>query len=127
MPLVLRGARHARAQQAILATLPPKVEALKKRYSADPQRLFAETQALYAAHGVRLLSFGSLGSIAIQLPLLGALFSAVRTGLGERIRFSWIADLSRADALLALLVTSLTGFAAALGREIGRASCRERV
>ena len=114
MPLVLRGARHGRAQQAILAKLAPQLEALKKRHRDNPQRLVAETRALYARNGVRLFTWGSISSLAIQLPLLGALFSAVRSGLGERIRFLWIADLSRSDGLLVLLVTSLAGLAAAM-------------
>jgi membrane protein insertase Oxa1/YidC/SpoIIIJ len=87
---------------------------LRKRYQSDPRRLVAETQALYKQHGIRLMSGSSLASAAIQLPLLGALFSAVRTGLGARTRFLWIADLSRVDGILVLLVTALAGFAATL-------------
>jgi YidC/Oxa1 family membrane protein insertase len=114
MPLVLRAARHARAQQAILAGLAPQLEAIKKKYRADPPRLFEETQALYRKHGVRLLTLESIASVAVQLPLLGALFSAVRTGLGERVRFLWIADLSRVDGLLVAAVATVTGIAAAM-------------
>jgi YidC/Oxa1 family membrane protein insertase len=114
LPLLLRSARHARAQQLKLAELKPQLERLRKRYQSDPRRLVAETQALYKQHGIRLMSGSSLASAAIQLPLLGALFSAVRTGLGARTRFLWIADLSRVDGILVLLVTALAGFAATL-------------
>lgn len=114
LPLLLRSARHARVQQLKLAELKPQLERLRKRYQSDPRRLVAETQALYRQYGIRLMSGSSLASAAIQLPLLGALFSAVRTGLGVRTRFLWIADLSRVDGILVLLVTALAGFAATL-------------
>jgi membrane protein insertase Oxa1/YidC/SpoIIIJ len=45
--------------------------------------------------------------------MLFALFAAVRHGLGTGIRFLWVRDLAKADVALALLVTVLTGFAAA--------------
>jgi len=114
LPLVLRGARYARAQQAKLEELRPQIERLKARYKSDPARLFAETQALYRAHNVRPITASTLISAAIQLPLLGALFSAVRNGLGARVRFLWIADLSRVDLVLALIVTGLGAVAASI-------------
>jgi len=114
LPLVLRSARQARAQQAKITSLQPALQRLKKRHGDDPQRLFAETQALYRENGIRVLSGSSVLSALIQIPLLGALFSAVRTGLGVRVRFLWVADLSRVDLLLVLLVTGLAGFAASL-------------
>jgi len=114
LPLVLRGARYARVQQEKIAKLRPQLERLNKRYEKEPLRLFEETQQLYRKNGIRFMTPGSFASAAIQIPLLGALFSAVRTGLGARVRFLWIADLSRVDGLLLILVTSLAGFAAAL-------------
>src|SRR5262245_42224886 len=50
LPLLLRSARHARIQQTKVAELQPQVERLRKRYQADPRRLFTETQALYRQH-----------------------------------------------------------------------------
>jgi YidC/Oxa1 family membrane protein insertase len=114
LPLVLRSARHARQQQAKLATLQPQLERLRERFKADPARLWAETRAVYRKHDIQLATPGSLASVAIQLPLLGALFAAVRTGLGARTRFLWVADLSRMDALLAVGVTGFAAFAATL-------------
>jgi YidC/Oxa1 family membrane protein insertase len=114
LPLVLRAARHARLQQAKLAELRPQLERLKTRYKSDPRRMIAETQALYRKHDIRLMSASSLASAAIQIPLLGALFAAARNGLGARMRFLWIADLSRVDALLVVLVTGLTAAATML-------------
>src|SRR3954468_5413222 len=80
LPLVLRNARHARLQQAKLEELRPQLERLKVRFKSDPLRLLEETQALYRAHGVRTITSLTFASAAIQVPLLGALFSAVRNG-----------------------------------------------
>src|SRR5207247_9290738 len=90
------------------------LERLNKRYEKEPLRLFEETQQLYRKNGIRFMTPGSFASATIQIPLLGALFSAVRTGLGARVRFLWIADLSRVDALLVILVAPLAGFAGTL-------------
>ncbi len=114
LPLVLRGARYARTQQERIHKLRPQLERLNKRYEKEPLRLLEETQALYRKNGIRSITPGSFASAAIQIPLLGALFSAVRSGLGARVGFLWIADLSRVDAVLLSLVVGLTGFAGAL-------------
>jgi YidC/Oxa1 family membrane protein insertase len=114
LPLVLRGARHARLEQAKLEALRPQLERLQVRFKSDSRRLLAETQALYRAHNVRPFGGFSLTSALIQLPLLGALFSAVRSGLGARVRFLWIGDLSRVDTVLVVIVTALAGTAASI-------------
>lgn len=44
----------------------------------------------------------------IQMPLLGAILTAVRRGLGTGVRFLWIADLGRPDVMLIGLVTSVS-------------------
>ncbi len=108
LPLTLRLARQARAQQARLAALRPKLDALQRRHAHDPARLMRETQALYAAHGIRFLSPMAFVGWLVQLPLLSGLFAAVRTGLGARVRFLWIADLARPNALLLVAVALLT-------------------
>jgi len=109
LPLTLRLARQAREQQARIAALKPKVDALQRRHASDPARLAREVRALYAAHGVRVFTPGGLVGFLVQAPLLGGLFAAVRGGLGVRARFLWIADLSRPDALLVGVVALLTG------------------
>lgn len=108
LPLMLRLARQAHDQQARLAALRPALEALQLRHANDPARLLRETQTLYAAHGIRFLSPTGLVGLLVQLPLLSGLFAAVRTGLGTRVRFLWITDLARPDALLLVAVTLLT-------------------
>jgi len=111
-PLMLRITRRSLAQQRKLATLQPQLQRLKERHAKDPARLFAETQALHQKHGVTMFDRRSLlGGIA-QMPFLGALFSAVRGGLGAGVRFGWITDLARPDRLLILLVAGLAAGAA---------------
>lgn len=114
LPLTLRIAKQARDQQARVAALRPAIEALQRRYARDPARLVRETQALHAAHGIRFL--GPLGFIGlvVQLPLLGGLYSAVRAGLGARVRFLWIADLARPDFAMLMAITAITAGVAAL-------------
>ncbi len=109
LPVTLRLARQAREQQRRIAALEPKVNALQRRHPDDPARLAREMQALYAANGVRLFTPGALLGFLVQAPLLGGLFAAVRSGLGARARFLWIADLSRPDSLLVGVVALLTG------------------
>jgi YidC/Oxa1 family membrane protein insertase len=112
MPLSLRSARHARAQQAIVAKLAPEIVALKRRYGNDRQGLAVATYELQRAHGVNPMHPSTLWSMLVQLPVFGALFAVLRQGVGVRTPFVWIADLSRPDALLVGIVAALSGAAA---------------
>ena len=47
----------------------------------------------------------------VQLPMLSGLFAAVRTGLGARVRFLWIGDLSRPDLILLGIIAGATAMA----------------
>jgi YidC/Oxa1 family membrane protein insertase len=109
MPLTLHLARQAREQQLRIAALRPALDALQQRYAKDPTRLMQETRALYTKHGIRVMTPVGIIGLVIQLPLLSGLFSAVRAGLGARVRFLWIADLARPNSTLLLIVTLLTG------------------
>jgi YidC/Oxa1 family membrane protein insertase len=114
LPLTLKIARRARDQQRRLVLIQDKLRNLQKRHAKDPARLFGETQALYKKHGIRFLHPASLLGALAQAPLLAGLFSAVRAGLGQRVRFAWIADLARANSILIALVSALTATAAVL-------------
>jgi YidC/Oxa1 family membrane protein insertase len=103
-------ARRARQQQARMAALRPQIEALQRRYANDPRSLFRETQALYAANDVKLLTPSGLAGIAIQFPLLTGLFAAVRRGLGTKVRFLWVPDLARPDMILLAAVAATTAW-----------------
>jgi YidC/Oxa1 family membrane protein insertase len=119
IPLSLRVARRMRVQQAKLAELKPQLERLKKRHSKDSHALARETMALYKRNVVRLMDPLMLASMAIQLPLLGGLFAAVRAGLGAGKRYLWIADLSRPDVLLAMVASALVAGSVALAPQTG--------
>src|SRR5689334_92598 len=109
LPLTLHLARQAREQQLRIAALRPDLDALQRRYAKDPVRLMQETRTLYAKHGIRVMTPVGVVGLLIQLPLLSGVFSAVRAGLGSRVRFLWIADLARPNSTLLVIVTLLTG------------------
>lgn len=110
LPLTLKLARRAREQQVKLAALKPELDALQRRYATDPRRMLQETRALHEKNGIKLLTPATFIGYAIQSPLLGGLFSAVRSGLGSKVRFLWIADLARPDVTLLLGVAALTAW-----------------
>jgi YidC/Oxa1 family membrane protein insertase len=121
LPVTLHLARQARAQQAKLLELKPRLEALSRRHANNPGRLLRETRALHAANGIRIMSPAGLVGLLVQLPMLGGLFAAVRSGLGGRVRFLWVTDLSRPDGLLVAVVTILAGVAMVAPRPQGTA------
>ena len=100
----------AREQQARLATIQPQLQALQKRYANDPVSLVRETRALHAEHDIKLFTPSGFVGLAIQMPVMGGLFSAVRQGLGSKVRFLWVADLARPDRTLLLGVAALTAW-----------------
>ncbi|MBL0170335.1 MAG: YidC/Oxa1 family membrane protein insertase [Gemmatimonadaceae bacterium] len=108
LPLTLRMARQARAQQARMSQLTPQLDRLKRRFADDPAALMRATRALYADNGVRLLSPSAVINMMVQLPVVGGLFAAVRGGLGSRVRFLWIVDLAQPNRWLLALVTVLS-------------------
>ena len=110
LPLTLKLARRAREQQAKLAALKPEMEALQRRYASDPRRMMQEVRALQEKNGIKLFTPVTFISVAIQSPLLGGLFAAVRNGLGSKVRFLWIADLARPNITLLLGVAALTAW-----------------
>ena len=112
LPLMLHLTRRALAQQRRRAGLQPQLQRLQARHAKDPARLFAETRELHRRHGVTFLDPRSLLGGFAQMPLLAALFSAVRSGLGAGVRFAWVADLARPDRLLIIVVASLAAGAA---------------
>src|SRR5690242_9686119 len=108
LPLTLRIARRSRDQQIRLAAIQPQLAALEKRHASDPLRLMREVRALHAQHDIKLLTPSGFAGLAVQFPVLSGLFAAVRSGLGSKVRFLWIADLARADRTLVLGVAALT-------------------
>lgn len=72
----LTTSRRVQAEQRRIA---PQLQALRKKYKKDPQRLNSETMALYKEHNINPLSqmSGCLPAL-IQSPILIALFYVIR-------------------------------------------------
>ncbi len=97
-PLTKKAALSSQKMQAIQ----PKIQKLQKKYAGNPQKLNAETIALYKDNGVNPL--GGCLPILIQMPLLFSLFHVFRTTIefrGANFIF-WINDLSQPDAIFEL-------------------------
>jgi YidC/Oxa1 family membrane protein insertase len=75
-PLTLRQLRATRSMQE----LQPKIQEIQKKYS-DPKRRQQELMAAYREAGVNPL--GCLGPLVVQMPILFALFYAIRNTLPE--------------------------------------------
>ncbi len=73
-PLTLRQLHQSRAMQEIQ----PKIQELNKKYS-DPKRRQEEIMRIYKEAGVNPL--GCLGPMVLQMPVLFALYGAIRIAL----------------------------------------------
>jgi len=70
--------QHGLKGQRKLQAVQPKIDALKKKYKADPQRVQQETMKLWKEHKVN--PFQSCLPILIQFPILIGLFFVIRDG-----------------------------------------------
>jgi YidC/Oxa1 family membrane protein insertase len=73
MPLSLRGLRG----QAAAARLAPQLQALRKRYAKQPERLQSEMAALYKREGTSM--FAGLTPFLLQWPLLSVMYLLFRS------------------------------------------------
>ena len=83
---------------AEMQKIQPLVEELKKKYGNEKEKMNQEVLQLYKEHKIN--PFGGCLPLLIQLPILFALFSTLRTSIelkGEG--FLWIKDLSAAEFL----------------------------
>jgi YidC/Oxa1 family membrane protein insertase len=115
LPVGIRIARRAAVQQKALARIAPDIERIKARFKNEPEKLAAETLALYKQNGIRPFDPGTLGLIALQMPVVSLLYGAISRGLGVGRRFLWIADLAKPDLLLVALTGAVTYFTNLLG------------
>lgn len=114
-PLTLRLARAAAAQRALMQKIKPELDQIRKRYGKQPVRLTKETQRIYERENASPLPLkGCLGNL-VQMPVLLALFTAVRRCVQAGGRFFWIGNIAKPDFLLATIVASITCMTAALG------------
>ncbi|MAP66505.1 MAG: protein translocase component YidC, partial [Candidatus Marinimicrobia bacterium] len=97
-PLTKKAAISSQKMQSIQ----PKLQKIQKKYKNNPQKLNAETIALYRDNGVNPL--GGCLPILIQMPLLFSLFLVFRTTIEFRGAgfFWWINDLSQPDVIFEL-------------------------
>jgi YidC/Oxa1 family membrane protein insertase len=106
-PLMLRLSRSAASHQDRVRRIQPELDAIKLRFRSDPQKAAAATREAFARAGIPMLPMASfLGAIA-PAPVLIALYSAVRQCAAFGGRFLWIADISRPDRLLAMVVAAV--------------------
>jgi YidC/Oxa1 family membrane protein insertase len=115
MPLTIKLAERARAQQGILDSLKPALAALREQYGTDQDELAKRTLGLYRQAGYRPLDLGALAGNLAQLPVLAAMYGALRTLLKDGGRFLWVGNLGQADSGLALIAVAVTGIAAYAG------------
>ena len=93
-PLSIKQMRSMKEMQI----LQPKIEALRKEYKDNPQRLNKEIMELYKEHKVNPLS-GCL-PLLLQMPIFFALYQALIRSVALRgAHFMWITDLSSPDKL----------------------------
>src|SRR6266850_4395286 len=62
LPLGIRIARAARAQQTAMQRIQPQLDAVRAKYKRDTRRIAEETQRLMKREGVSMTPAGLLGS-----------------------------------------------------------------
>jgi len=96
-PLSVKQMRSMKEMQV----LQPKVEALRKEYKDNPQRMNKEIMELYKEHKVNPL--GGCLPLLLQMPIFFALYNALmRSIVLKGAKFLWIKDLSEPDRLFLL-------------------------
>jgi YidC/Oxa1 family membrane protein insertase len=116
-PLMLRVARASAAHQEAMTRLQPELAALKVRFKSDSQRLNTEMQRLFKREGVSMVPVsGCVGNLA-PLPVLLALYSAVRQAALVGGRFLWIENIAFPDRVLTGIVVLLGVASAAVGMQ----------
>jgi len=93
-PLTLKSMNSMRQMQQ----LQPKIDALKKQYQSDPQKLNKEIMELYREYKIN--PFGGCLPLFLQIPIFFALYQALMRSVALKgSSFLWIKDLSEPDRL----------------------------
>jgi YidC/Oxa1 family membrane protein insertase len=102
-PLNRRAQTAMARYQKRMKRVQPKLEELKARYAADPQKL-REAQARLMQEEGAFPPLGGCLPIFLQMPIFFGLFSALRTSFDLRQApfLGWVHDLSQPDRLLEL-------------------------
>lgn len=96
--------------------LQPKLKEVQKKHSKDPQKMQAETMALYKEHGVNPL--GGCLPVLLQLPIIIALFTtlnnpdvqSVMSNAGAAGTFFWIKDFAKPEWMQPLFENAAAKF-----------------
>src|SRR5215471_171091 len=107
-PLMVRLARAAAHHQDRLRAVQPELDVIKARFKNDPVQAAVETRKVFAREGIPMIPLSSLLGGLAPAPVLLALYAAVRQCAAVGGRFLWIADISRPDRLLAVLVGAVS-------------------
>jgi YidC/Oxa1 family membrane protein insertase len=105
-PITKKSQVNMMKMQKQMATLQPKIQAIKEKYANDRTMLNQETMKVYKEAGVN--PAGSVLScipMMLQIPIWAALWQALRSTVEMRhagLDGWWIKDLSRPDAILQL-------------------------
>ncbi len=115
LPLTIKLATAAAAQQEAMRRSRRQLEEVRKEFKKNPARLAEETRRILAREGVSMFPrAGCIGAL-LQAPVFLALFDAVRQCAAAGGRFLWIRDISRPDIALAVLVAAVTAGSMAAG------------
>lgn len=115
LPLTYRLALRAHEYQMALRRLKPQLDALQQRYGAQPLRLAQETRALQAKNDIGVAPKGTLLGALVQMPIGAGIYQTIGSVAKRAVRFLWVHDLSRPDALVASVAAGLAGAAVAAG------------
>ena len=92
----LRTSRRIQAEQRLIA---PQMQALRKKFKGDPQKLNAEMMKLYKEHNINPLSqLSGCLPILVQWPIIAALYRAITTvqgNLHSDLGFLWIGNVTK--------------------------------
>jgi YidC/Oxa1 family membrane protein insertase len=112
LPLTLHLARRMQANQKIIQTLQPQVEAIKTRLADKPAEIFPAIAALYKANGAQLFDRSTLLGALVQMPVFGLLYRAISNASAGAGPFLWMKSLATPDAALTAIVLLLTALPA---------------
>lgn len=102
-PLSISQMRSAQRMQL----LAPELSKIRDQFKDDPKKMQAETMKLYSEYGINPM--GGCLPLLLQLPILYALWSVLRTAIELRQApfVLWIIDLSLPDYILTLPISFL--------------------
>lgn len=109
LPISWSVAYRGCIRQKKMLKLQPDLQRLKDQHADKPDVYMREITALYRKHGLAFVDGRSLLGALAQMPLFLGMFQALRS-MGDGVRFLWIANLLRPDALLALIAGATTAF-----------------